>query len=80
MNKMDKVKFFVNNISGPCENIATLKLLSAKTGIQAGWFGLAGFVFLVGFVFSGIGAGILTNLVGVIYPAYQSFKAIESDS
>ena len=35
--------------------------------------------FLVLFIVFGIGQSILTNLIGVAYPVFMSFHALESD-
>ncbi len=35
--------------------------------------------FAVGFIVFGIGQSILTNLIGVAYPVFMSFHALESD-
>ena len=48
--------------------------------MKAKWFGLTALMLAAGFIFSGIGAALLTNLVGVVFPAYMSFKALESDA
>lgn len=59
----------------PAEWVATL---SEKTGLSRFYVvvGLSVLVSLV--VFFGVGAGFFCNVVGFVYPAYASFKAIES--
>lgn len=56
-----------------------LNVLSEKTGLNRAIV-LAGIVVVFALVaFFGVGAGFFCNVVGFLYPAYASFKAIESD-
>ncbi len=55
-----------------------IQTISKKTGVseKTVLYGAAG---LFGsFVIFGVGANIICNIIGVLYPAYCSFKAIES--
>jgi ubiquitin-protein ligase len=54
------------------------KALADQVGVRTGQIALSviGVVFF--FVLIGLGADFFTNFVGVIYPAYMSFKALES--
>ncbi|OQS06293.1 hypothetical protein THRCLA_01660 [Thraustotheca clavata] len=54
--------------------------LEEQTGVDKLYLtiGAVGIVLLI--VLVGFGAGLLCNLVGFVYPAYASFKAIESES
>ena len=40
-------------------------------------YGFMGFILM--FIMFGVGASILTNLLGVAYPAFRSFRALESE-
>mmetsp|Transcript_21579 Transcript_21579/g.19147 ORF Transcript_21579/g.19147 Transcript_21579/m.19147 type:complete len:151 (-) Transcript_21579:66-518(-) len=56
-----------------------IKLISEKTGqnekvVKNGILAVIILVFVLGF-----GASIVANIVGVLYPAFQSFKALESE-
>ena len=55
------------------EKIATATGFPKKTVLQ-GAMGL-----LVLFIVFGVGASLLTNVIGVAYPAFMSFVALESD-
>jgi receptor expression-enhancing protein 5/6 len=48
-------------------------------GLEPGQVGLAFVVFMLGFLLFGIGGNLITQLVGFVYPAYESFKALEPD-
>lgn len=52
--------------------------LSVQTGIHRAYIASIGLLFLIAFVFFGLGASVLSTVVGVAYPAYMSFLAIES--
>jgi receptor expression-enhancing protein 5/6 len=49
-------------------------------GVEPAQVALAGIVFLLSFLLFGIGGNLITQLVGFVYPAYESFKALEPDS
>merc|ERR1719456_1839615 len=49
-------------------------------GVEPAQVALAGIVFLLGFLLFGIGGNLITQLVGFVYPAYESFKALEPDN
>lgn len=50
----------------------------ASSQISKKWIAGAGLLLTSLFLFFGLGANLLCNIVGFVYPAYESFKAIES--
>eukprot|EP00518_Triparma_eleuthera_P003287 CAMPEP_0182463498 /NCGR_PEP_ID=MMETSP1319-20130603/7392_1 /TAXON_ID=172717 /ORGANISM="Bolidomonas pacifica, Strain RCC208" /LENGTH=191 /DNA_ID=CAMNT_0024663043 /DNA_START=66 /DNA_END=641 /DNA_ORIENTATION=- len=76
---MDKVQVALDKFSRNLEKYPQLQELENKFGVPKLYIvgGGAGVLLLV--LFFGFGAGMLCNLVGFIYPAYMSFKAIESE-
>ena len=56
-----------------------IDMIAAKTGQPKSKI-LQGFLVLaVSFVILGIGSSIITNVVGIFYPAFMSFVALESE-
>ncbi len=55
-----------------------LEQISQKTGLPKAQVLRYSLVFLVLFVIFGIGQGIISNLIGVAYPVFMSFHALES--
>ena len=55
-------------------------LLEEKTKVNFEYFVLGIFTVLAICLFSGFGAGTISDLVGFVYPAYMTLVAIESDS
>ena len=52
---------------------------SSATGFQKPQLVKFGFIGLVLFVVFGIGQAIVTNILGVAYPVFMSFHALETD-
>ena len=52
--------------------------ISEATGYPKRTVLKAGLVFLVLFVVFGVGQAIITNIIGVAYPVFMSFHALES--
>jgi receptor expression-enhancing protein 5/6 len=75
---MEEIKAKIEELSEQLEQISLFKTLRAKTGVPTGTFaiGLMSVLFLL--VFVGFGASLIVSVVGILYPAYMSFKAIES--
>jgi len=69
----------VNTLEERLTGYPTVELLSKKTGISKGYLALYTIIFLFAFVMFGFGAGALCDLIGVVYPIFQSFKAIRSE-
>ena len=57
---------------------AKLKEIESSTGYPAAWFGLAAFLLLTAVLSVVGGAKLLVDIVGFVYPAYQSFKSMDS--
>ena len=75
---MDQIKQKIDNLSRHFEQVPALKQLSEKTGIPLGQLVIGVMVVLFLFVLLGFGANLIVHVVGILYPAYMSFKAIES--
>ncbi|VWU49285.1 protein YOP1, putative [Hepatocystis sp. ex Piliocolobus tephrosceles] len=57
-----------------------LKDVEKNFGVKPSYIALAGFSLMCFSLIFGWGAALICNLVGFAYPAYQSFKAVESQS
>eukprot|EP00656_Telonema_subtile_P032957 TRINITY_DN362_c0_g1_i2.p1 TRINITY_DN362_c0_g1~~TRINITY_DN362_c0_g1_i2.p1 ORF type:complete len:172 (+),score=70.35 TRINITY_DN362_c0_g1_i2:302-817(+) len=56
-----------------------MEQLQEKTGVDKFFLAIAGVVLVLFFVLFGFGAGVLAMLVGFVYPAFSSFKALEAN-
>lgn len=77
---MDKVQAHLQKVSKHLDTIPILQQAQAATGIEKIYLVLGGSAALLLVLLVGFGAGLICNVVGFLYPAYCSFKAIESDS
>jgi receptor expression-enhancing protein 5/6 len=58
--------------------LTALVALSDATGIDAPYIAVALIAAALAFLVFGVGGNLVTTLVGYIYPAYQSFKALDA--
>nr|CCA17579.1 conserved hypothetical protein [Albugo laibachii Nc14] len=77
---MDLFRQSTTKLSNELDKVPSLRAFQANTGIDKVYLVLAVALTLFLFVFFGFGANLICNIVGFIYPAYSSFKAIESDT
>mmetsp|Transcript_47528 Transcript_47528/g.64449 ORF Transcript_47528/g.64449 Transcript_47528/m.64449 type:complete len:128 (+) Transcript_47528:82-465(+) len=56
-----------------------MEKIQELTGLTPATISKYGLIFAVAFVMFGVGASYITMLVGVAYPTFQSFLALESD-
>ncbi|KAK9727355.1 ER membrane protein DP1/Yop1 [Basidiobolus ranarum] len=75
---MDKVRHYQAQLEKELNKYPIFQQLEQKTGVPKTYaVGACGGLFVL-FIFFNIAGSLLTNLVGWVYPAYASFKAIES--
>jgi receptor expression-enhancing protein 5/6 len=75
---MDKVKEYMNRCTAHFDQIPKFKMVADKVGVPSGYIAVALLVLAMFLVFSDLGSRVICDLVGVVYPAYISFKAVES--
>jgi len=62
------------------EKIELMQTLQDKTGIKKLYIAAGLSLAVTIFILFGFGAGLLCNFVGFVYPAYASFKSLESQN
>ncbi|KAG9403654.1 hypothetical protein AC1031_006303 [Aphanomyces cochlioides] len=77
---MEHVQAQLDKIKAELNKVQLLVEAEKQTGVDKLYLAAGGAVVLLLVVLLGFGAGLLCNLVGFVYPAYESFKAIESES
>jgi receptor expression-enhancing protein 5/6 len=75
---MEQVNGLIEALNERTQHLPVLKDIAAKTGLSTGHVSLAGIVFLFGFMLLGVAADLITDLIGMFYPMYMSFKALET--
>jgi receptor expression-enhancing protein 5/6 len=77
---MDKVQVYLDKWSKNLDKIPILQQAQEATGVEKLYLVAGGAVVLLLVLLIGFGVGFICNLVGFVYPAYCSFKAIESEA
>merc|ERR1712188_209704 len=72
-NALAKIEEFLDKIE-------VMQTLQDKTGIKKLYIAAGLCLALTIFILFGFGAGLLCNFVGFVYPAYASFKSLESQN
>merc|ERR1712188_89653 len=70
----------VEKIEAFLDKIEIMQTLQDKTGVKKLYIAAGISLFIVIFILFGFGAGLLCNFVGFVYPAYASFKSLESQN
>merc|ERR1712164_181254 len=68
----------IQKIEAALNKIEFMQQLEDKTQVKKLYIAAALCVVLVVFILFGFGAGLLCNFVGFVYPAFASFKALDS--
>lgn len=68
----------ISNFDKELSKFHILKEFEKKTKVPKTWSTASVAGFLIFLVFMNVGGKLITNLFGFVYPAYASFKAIES--
>lgn len=69
---------FVDKISKDFDNVKPLKAIADRFGLKTGQIVAGSFILIFTLVILGACSHIITTAVGFLYPAYMSFKAIQS--
>ncbi len=70
----------VDSLNEELSKYAVFRLVEDAAGIPKMYAALAVGIIMSCFLFFGLGAAMLCNVVGFVYPAYKSYQAIESDN
>lgn len=76
---MEAVKQKLNEIGEEFAKISFIKKAAQKVGVQPGVLVSTTMAVVILLVAFGLGGRFIVSTVGFLYPAYRSFKAIESD-
>eukprot|EP01066_Platyproteum_vivax_P009131 Platyproteum_vivax@DN3994_c0_g1_i1.p1 len=69
---------FLDDVDNRLHDFPIIAQVSGFVGVRPTVIGAGLLAGLLGFFALGVGANLVTNLVGFLYPAFMSFKAIES--
>jgi len=77
-NAVSEANKYVDQLDETLSKFDSLNQLEAKTGVRRAYLVLGAGLFLVSFILFGFGSSPLCNLVGFVYPIYQSYKALKT--
>ena len=75
---MEQTKAYVNRISLHFDQIPILKLFTDKTGVPSGYLCIGILISWFLLVISKVSPDAICDFVGILYPGYMSFRAIET--
>ena len=75
---MEQINGVIDNLTEHTKGLPLFKEIAQKTGLSTGHVALGGIAFVLVFMLLGIGADLITDLIGMFYPMYMSFKALET--
>ena len=75
---MEQFNQKIDSLTAHFEKVPGLAMVCEKSGVKAGYVVLGTLVVACLLVVIGLGTSTVINVVGILYPAYMSFKAIES--
>jgi receptor expression-enhancing protein 5/6 len=75
---MDKLKEKLADLEKDLDDIPFMRMLGEKTGLKPSYIAGGGLLIVFLFVIIGFMGQLLTDCVGVLYPAYKSLKSLET--
>ena len=76
---MEHLNSVIESLTASTQHLPVFKEVSQKSGVASGYLALGLIVFTVLLMFFGVGADLITDLIGMFYPMYMSFKALETN-
>jgi receptor expression-enhancing protein 5/6 len=77
---MEQVNALLESLNKSTEGLPVISDISKKLGVPSGIITIVLAVFLLLIMLFGIGADLITDLIGMFYPMFMSFKALETKS
>ena len=77
---MENFEAYLNAFNEKLEKIPFVANTADQMGVKPALIGIVFVAFVCGFLIFGVGGSIIANIVGFLYPAYESFRVMESGS
>ena len=75
---MEQINQHIEPLTRATQNLPVIKDIAQKAGVSTGLVSMGLIVLVIAFMFLGIGADLITDLIAMLYPMYMSFKALET--
>ena len=75
---MEQFNHLIEQLTQRTQNLPGIKDIAQKAGVSTGHISLGLIVLFITFMLLGIGADLITDAIGLFYPMYMSFKALET--
>ncbi|GJJ68722.1 receptor expression-enhancing protein 5/6 [Entomortierella parvispora] len=77
-NIQAKARYHLAQLDKELEKVPQLNQFQTMTGVPKSYLALGGGALVATLIFFNFAGKLLSNLLGFVYPAYRSFKALES--
>ena len=75
---MASLEDHLNLLNEKLESVPFINQVAETIGVKPALIGIVAACFLLGFLLFGVGGSIIANMVGFLYPAYESFRVLEN--